>query len=118
MRVAGVQGYPLDIMICPEKMVTAPQSLQVRSVGVRAKGQRRSFPRTDLRRAGVIYREGKSSCMARGGAPSWVYKQQQAAMSASYEDQVNRLRQRIGDLERENAALRKELEEYRKQLGK
>lgn len=56
--------------------------------------------------------------MARGGAPPWVYKQEQAAMSASYESQVSSLNQRIRELERENAALKKGLEEYRKQLGK
>jgi len=39
-------------------------------------------------------------------------------MSASYESQVSSLNQRIRELERENAALRKELEECRKQLGK
>lgn len=68
--------------------------------------------------AEVLCREHGFSIMAWGGAPPWVYKEQQAAMSASYESQVSSLNQRIRELERENAALKKELEDCRKQLGK
>jgi predicted RNase H-like nuclease (RuvC/YqgF family) len=46
-----------------------------------------------------------------GGAPPWVYKQQQAALSASYDTQIHQLNQRIKSLEEENGRLKKQLEE-------
>lgn len=46
-----------------------------------------------------------------GGAPPWVYKKQQAELSASYQSQIALLQRRIKELEEENLSLRKQLEE-------
>ena len=42
----------------------------------------------------------------RGGAPPWVYKNQLASQGASYESELQTLRNKIAKLEKENAELR------------
>ena len=46
----------------------------------------------------------------RGGAPSWVYKNQMSIQAASYEAQIERLNRRIKELEKENEELRRKLQ--------
>jgi FtsZ-binding cell division protein ZapB len=47
------------------------------------------------------------------GAPPWVYKQREVALSSSYESQIARLQMRIKELEEENGRLKKQLETAR-----
>lgn len=53
----------------------------------------------------------------RGGAPSWVYKNQLASQSASYEYQINRLNQKIEQLIKENESLKQKVTELEKELS-
>lgn len=41
-----------------------------------------------------------------GGAPAWVYKNQMASQSASYEGQIRQLEQKLTALEKENIELK------------
>ncbi len=52
--------------------------------------------------------------MSWGGAPPWVYKQNEAIISSSYQSEVARLSARIQELEAENAKLKTELDAMRK----
>lgn len=54
----------------------------------------------------------------RGGAPPWVYKNQMASQASSYNSQIGRLNDRIKELENENEALKKRVEELEEQLAK
>jgi chromosome segregation ATPase len=64
-----------------------------------------------------------------GGAPSWVYKNQIARLEAELrsasgradsvlQDEIDKLRRRIKELESENAELKRDLGEYRNPLPK
>jgi cell division protein FtsB len=45
----------------------------------------------------------------RGGAPSWVYKNQMNSQASDYQYQISLLRRRIQELESENAELKEKI---------
>jgi len=45
-----------------------------------------------------------------GGAPSWVYKREIASREMHHSDETRNLRQRVEELEKENAELKSKLE--------
>jgi cell division protein FtsB len=45
----------------------------------------------------------------RGGAPSWVYRNQLSSQAYNYEHRISMLERRIKDLEAENAALKEKI---------
>ena len=53
----------------------------------------------------------------RGGAPSWVYKNQIASQSALYQHQISSLNQKIKQLQEENDELKKKIEELENELN-
>lgn len=52
----------------------------------------------------------------RGGAPSWVYKNQMSRQSASYQHQISILNQTIKELKTENEVLKKKIKSLEKEL--
>ena len=46
----------------------------------------------------------------RGGAPSWVYKNQMSSQAVSYQQQISILRRKIEELETENAQLKEHIQ--------
>jgi len=53
----------------------------------------------------------------RRGAPSWVYKNQLTSLSASYQQQISMLNQKIEQLQEENDELKKKVEELENELN-
>jgi len=55
----------------------------------------------------------------RGGAPSWVYKNQMSSQAASYQQEISKLNERIKSLEEENKQLKKRIKqlEEKKELA-
>jgi len=46
----------------------------------------------------------------RGGAPSWVYKNQLSRQASDYQHQISLLRKRIQELESENTELKEKIQ--------
>jgi len=53
----------------------------------------------------------------RGGAPSWVYKNQIASQSASYQHQISILNRKIDELQKENDELKKKVKDLEDKLN-
>ncbi|MCW3990931.1 MAG: hypothetical protein NWE88_12755 [Candidatus Bathyarchaeota archaeon] len=54
----------------------------------------------------------------RGGAPSWVYKNQLASQSASYQHQISTMNEKIKQLQDENDNLKNTIKKLEKEIKK